>query len=69
LISLKKPQNVKLRAGKIGICKAEDYMTKIDISKLHTTEMGIERIKRNLNLATDDMLAWCQQAILNVDND
>jgi hypothetical protein len=44
-------------------------MTKIDISKLHTTEMGIDRIKRNLRLDTDDVVNYCKQAILSVDND
>jgi hypothetical protein len=45
------------------------YMTKIDISKLHTTEMGIDRIKRNLNLDTDNVVDYCKQAILSVDSD
>jgi hypothetical protein len=44
-------------------------MPKIDINKLHATEMGIERVKRNLNLDTDDVVAWCKQAILNMDDD
>jgi hypothetical protein len=44
-------------------------MTKIDISKLHTTEMGIDRIKRNLNLDTDNVVDYCKQAILSVDSD
>jgi hypothetical protein len=44
-------------------------MTKIDLSKLHTTEMGVDRIKRNLNLDTDDVVNYCKQAILSVDND
>ncbi len=38
-------------------------MSKIDIHKLHTTEMGIVRIKRNLGLDTDDVVAWCKQAV------
>jgi hypothetical protein len=33
-------------------------MTKIDISKLHTTKMGIDRIKRNLNLDIDDVVNY-----------
>jgi hypothetical protein len=35
-------------------------MTKIDLSKLHTTEMGARRIKRNLNLDTDDVVNYCK---------
>jgi len=34
-----------------------------NIDKLHTTRMGAERIKRNLNLQTDDMVAWCKEAV------
>jgi hypothetical protein len=39
----------------------------IDIDKLHTTEMGEARIKRNLSLETDDVIAWCKQAVLAAD--
>lgn len=38
-----------------------------NIEKLHTTEMGIERIKRNLSLETDDVVAWCRAKILDKD--
>jgi hypothetical protein len=34
-----------------------------NICKVHTTELGIERIKRNLNLTTDDVVNWCKQKI------
>ena len=44
-------------------------MSSIDINKLHTTEMGIDRIKKNLGLDADDVVAWCKQAILNADED
>jgi hypothetical protein len=37
----------------------------IDINKLHTTALRAERIKRNLGLDCDDVVAWCKQAILN----
>jgi hypothetical protein len=36
---------------------------RIDIGKLHTTPMGIDRIKRNLCLETDDVVEWCRQAV------
>lgn len=29
------------------------------LEKIHTTEMGIERIKRNLSLEVDDVVNWC----------
>ena len=38
-----------------------------NIDKLHTTEMGIERIKRNLSIETDDVVEWCKDKILNKD--
>lgn len=44
-------------------------MIKIDTRKLHTTQMGIDRIKRNLNLDTDDVVNYCKLAMLSVDND
>ena len=36
-----------------------------NIDKLHTTEMGIERIKRNLSLEVDNIVYWCKEKILN----
>ncbi len=33
--------------------------------KIHTTEMGIERIKRNLDLDTQDVVEWCKKKILD----
>lgn len=38
-----------------------------NIDKLHTTEMGIERIKRNLQIEVDDVVWWCKTQILNKD--
>lgn len=35
-----------------------------NVEKLHTTEMGVERIKRNLSLETDDVVPWCKMKIL-----
>lgn len=29
-----------------------------NIDKLHTTEMGKERIKRNLQIETEDVVQW-----------
>jgi len=39
--------------------------TKVDVDKLHTTVLGAQRIRRNLDLETDDAVAWCGQAILS----
>jgi hypothetical protein len=34
-----------------------------NLDKLHTTELGILRIKRNLNLTTEDTVEWCKGKI------
>lgn len=38
-----------------------------NIDKLHTTELGAERIKKNLQLETDDVVKWCKSKILKKD--
>ncbi len=38
-----------------------------NLDKLHTTELGVVRIKRNLSLDTDDVVGWCRDKI-NSDN-
>ena len=40
-----------------------------NIEKLHTTPMGLDRIRRNLRLDDDvkDVVEWCQQKILTSD--
>jgi hypothetical protein len=35
-----------------------------NIDKLHTTKLGNERIRRNLNLETDDIVSHCKKLIL-----
>jgi hypothetical protein len=35
----------------------------LNLDKLHTTKLGIERIKRNLDLNVNDVVAWCKQEI------
>ena len=37
----------------------------LNLDKLHTTELGIERIKRNLSLDVDDIVKWCSEKIQN----
>lgn len=34
-----------------------------NLDKLHTTEMGIDRIKKNLSLDCDDVVKWCENQI------
>lgn len=35
-----------------------------NINKLHTTKMGIDRIRKNLNLSEVDALEYCKSKIL-----
>ena len=37
----------------------------INIDKLHTTEMGIDRIKRNLLIDVDGVVKYCYDKILS----
>lgn len=39
-----------------------------NIDKLHTTEMGINRVKRNLKLDTDNIVQYCKNKILDKDS-
>lgn len=34
-----------------------------NLDKLHTTELGVVRIKRNLSLNTEDVVGWCKDKI------
>ena len=35
----------------------------IDINKIHTTKLGIDRIKKNLNIDIDDVVSYCKDLI------
>lgn len=44
----------------------EDKQILLDnTSKVHTTEMGIDRIKKNLKLNTNDVVEFCKNKILD----
>ena len=36
-----------------------------NLDKLHTTKLGITRIKRNVDLDTDDVVLWCKEKIMS----
>lgn len=36
-----------------------------NIEKIHTTEMGVDRIRKNLGLGDVDVVAWCKTKILD----
>lgn len=35
----------------------------LNLDKLHKTKLGVERVKQNHELETDDIVKWCRQAI------
>ena len=35
----------------------------LNLKNLHTTELGVLRIKKNLSLSTDHVIDWCQNKI------
>ena len=39
-----------------------------NIEKIHTTELGIIRIRKNLKLETNDVVNWCKKKIIHADN-
>lgn len=45
----------------------EDKKILLDnIDKIHTTEMGIDRIKRNLKIDTADVVEYCKNKVLAI---
>jgi hypothetical protein len=46
--------------------KNNDLLNKYE--KIHSTELGILRIKRNLDLEIKDVVDWCKQKIKQADN-
>ncbi len=34
-----------------------------ELGRLHTTTLGVERIKRNLSLDAEDVVLWCKRKI------
>lgn len=42
--------------------RADNELLK-NLDTLHTTELGVERIKRNVSLDTADVVDWCKNKI------
>ncbi len=40
-------------------CNSELLLSNLD--QLHTTDLGTERIRKNLHLDTDDVVGWCRE--------
>lgn len=41
---------------------------RVQLDKLHTTPLGVERIRRNLGLSTSDVVGWCKEHIEEPDS-
>ncbi len=39
----------------------------LNLDRLHTTELGIMRIKRNLSFEVEDVVNWCREKIESTD--
>jgi len=39
-----------------------------NLDKIHTTELGVKRIKKNLTLDTPDVAEWCKQKVSIADD-
>ena len=35
----------------------------VNIDNIHTTELGLVRIKRNLELEAEDVVSWCKKRL------
>ncbi|MDD4370010.1 MAG: DUF3781 domain-containing protein [Anaerostipes sp.] len=35
------------------------------LDEVHTTELGIDRVKKNLDLDVDDVVEWCKNRIMS----
>lgn len=39
----------------------------LNLDRLHTTELGVMRITRNLSLEVEDVVTWCREKIQSAD--
>lgn len=39
----------------------------ININSIHTTQLGLQRISRNISIEVNDVEAWCKNAVKNAD--
>lgn len=46
--------------------KMDEKILLLNINKLHTTKMGVDRIKKNLNLKTDDVVEYIKKKVLDI---
>ena len=49
----------------MGAGKMDKQILIKNIDLVHTTEMGVDRIKRNLKIETNDVVGYCKQKVLD----
>ena len=54
---------MKIYKGCDTVDKKEELLS--NINKVHTTKMGLERIRRNLKLNTSDVISYCKEKMLD----
>lgn len=59
LSEIEKSQAIRTRPS--GDCGAAELLS--HLNALHTTDLGAQRIKKNLNLTTGDVTGWCKEKI------
>ena len=55
-------QNIYGLKGRMNM----DLLTNLD--KIHTTELGVERVRKNLGLVDVDVVEWCKDKIREASN-
>lgn len=55
----------KQKSGRQGVMSGDGNTEQLilNLEKVHTTDLGSERIKKNLKLDVDDVVDWCKQKI------
>ena len=48
---------------KLNMDNKEILLSNVD--KIHTTEMGIDRIKKNLKLDVEDVVSYCRKKVMD----
>lgn len=43
----------------------DDEILISNVNKIHTTKMGIDRIKNNLNIEPENVIEYCKRLVLN----
>jgi hypothetical protein len=57
----------RLRRARKKMSETKEYNDSLpllqNVNKLHTTLLGLGRIRKNLNLVDDDIIGWCKKLI------